>query len=704
MRVRAESYEQVAKGHIEARGFVDLDVSGMRIQADQADIYEETRPDGTIGHRIVAEGNVVFLRGQERLSGDRLEMDDAGRGFFQNAVGYIEPGVWVEGKRVERVADRTYKVWGGRFTSCSQPNPRWGFQASSAEIEIDDKVKARNAVFKVKGVPVFYLPYVYYPIRSDGRSTGILFPHFGYSSYRGFNTGSGFFWAMGRSADQTLYADYWSEVGYGYGHELRYVRGAPSHGTFRTYVFDVEGAERLDYDLDWNALQILPGKVKASVNVRQYSDLQFQQRYQDDFNRASSRTQRWSGALEKDLKLAVLSAYADTTSTYFGTDYTRVNGRLPGISLRRFPRQIGWGKVVVGLQAKADRIQYGTEERVDNWSRVDVAPYVSRPFSLSFLEFTPSVGYRYTRYGASYGVNEEDETAIVGPPLDRSFFETQVEMRGPTFAKVWDTPGFGYSERFKHTIGPEVSWTYRTRVQDFYSIPKFDGDDYFLGTNQVAYSLVQRFFAKRRGPTGKAQPHEFLTWRLMQTYYVQIADGQNNFDPNYSSSAFGPGFKPEHLSPLMSRVRLRPTNELSADFHLEYDVNFKQVRRTSVFANLGVPRASLTGGWSRNVRLAENPEERIVGAHSLRGNAAFEIFSKRLFLEGSADYDLKSDILWQMRGQLRYAVQCCGLLVEYIRYNWNGRDEKQWRFNLELANVGSIGSFLGAGRGGGAYR
>ena len=42
-------------------------------------------------------------------------------------------------------------------------------------------------------------------------------------------------------------------------------------------------------------------------------------------------------------------------------------------------------------------------------------------------------------------------------------------------------------------------------------------------------------------------------------------------------------------------------------------------------------------------------------------------------------------------------VQCCGFSVEYIHYNWNGRDEKQWRFNLELANIGSIGNFLGAG-------
>jgi len=711
LRVRAESYEQVKKGHIEARGLVDLNLAGMRIQADQADIFEVARPDGTLGNRVVAEGNVVFIRGEERLAGDRLEMDDSGRGHLLNASGYIEPGVYVEGRRVERIDDKTYKVDGGRFTSCSQPNPRWGFEASSAEIEIDDKVKAKNAVFKVKGVPVFYLPYMYYPIGSDGRSTGLLFPHFGYSSYRGVNVGTGFFWVMGRSADQTFYADYWSKLGHGYGHELRYVLGTPSRGTFRTYVFDVKGAEKLDYDLEWNALQMLPGKVRASLNVRQYSDLLFEQRYQDDFNRASNRTERRSGALEKDLKLAVLSAYADTTSTYFGSEYTRVNGRLPGVSLRRFPRQIGWGKVVVGLQAKADRIRYGNEERVDNWSRIDVAPYVSRPFSMSFLDFTPSLGYRYTRYGASYGVTQaevdgivEDVNGIVGPPISRSFFETQVEMRGPTFAKVWDTPGFGYSERFKHTIGPEISWTYRTRVEDFNSIPKFDGDDYFLGTNQVAYSLVQRFFAKRRGPTGKAQPYEFLTWRLTQTYYVQIADGQSNFDPNYSSSAFGPGFKPEHLSPLMSRVRLRPAPEFSADFHLEYDVNFEQVRRTSVFANLAVSRLALTGGWSRSVRLSEDPAARIVGAHSLRGNGALELVPKRLFLEGSADYDLVNDTLWQMRGQLRYAVQCCGFRVEYIRFSWNGRDEKQWRFNLELANVGSMGSFLGAGRGAAGYR
>jgi hypothetical protein len=35
-------------------------------------------------------------------------------------------------------------------------------------------------------------------------------------------------------------------------------------------------------------------------------------------------------------------------------------------------------------------------------------------------------------------------------------------------------------------------------------------------------------------------------------------------------------------------------------------------------------------------------------------------------------------------------------VVEFNQYNWNGREERQWRFNVELAGIGSTGNFLGA--------
>ena len=259
-------------------------------------------------------------------------------------------------------------------------------------------------------------------------------------------------------------------------------------------------------------------------------------------------------------------------------------------------------------------------------------------------------------------------------------------------------------------IGPEITWTYSTRVGDAPLIPRFDGNDLLLGTNKIDYSIVQRFLAKRANPAGKSTAaYEFLTWRLGQTYYLQIGDSQNNFDPNYSSPFTAIGGLTAHYSPLLSRFRLRPIPGLSLDHTLEYDVKFKQARQQSLSGTIGSSRFNLTGGWSRSVRLAEKLEEGTVAANTLHGGATLKLVPSKLTLDGSVHYDFVSKVFWNMVGRLRYDVQCCGFVVEGIRYNYNGRNERQFRFSIELANVGSIGNFMGqdtlSRRGGlGGYR
>ena len=708
IRLKAETQEQVGKGHYRARGFVDIRIGDTRLQCERVDLYEEEKPGGKTSRRIVAEENVVFMRGEERLSGDRLEMDaDTGRGVFENAIGYVQPGVFIEGRRIERLGEKTYRVEGGRFTSCSQPNPRWNFNMTSARIEVDDKVVARNVVFKIKSVPVFYLPVIYYPIREDRRSTGFLFPHIGHSSIKGFEVGTGFFWAMGRSFDQTFYADHYSKIGWGFGHEFRYAAEQPSRGTFRTYVIRTDRDQPLDYDLDWNALQMLPGKFRATVNVRQYSDLLFQQQYQDNFNLATTRTRRSAGNVQRSFGSNVFSIAADRNETFFGED-TRVQQRLPSATLRRFPQKLGRTGIVFGYEAKAERVGFGSGDAVESFSRFDVAPQLSRPLSSTFLQVTPSATVRYTRYTSSY-LGEEDATTVLGgPAIGRRFFEGSLDVRGPTFSRVFDVGG-PYTDRIKHVIGPEVTWTYRTRVDDFNDIPKFDGTDWYLGTNQIDYAIVQRLLAKRPGPGGKSIPHEFLSLRVGQTYYVQISDGQNNFDPNYSSSAFGPGFTPAHLSPILSRLRLRPVPSVTGDLSVEYDVNFKQLHTMFFSGGINGARGSLQAGWSRVLQLAELAENRKVTANTIRGSGTLQVVPNRITLNGSANYDFVRKVLLQSSARLRWETQCCGFNAEMVRYNYNQRQDRQFRFSIDLANVGSIGNFLdenapGQRQGLGGYR
>ena len=51
--------------------------------------------------------------------------------------------------------------------------------------------------------------------------------------------------------------------------------------------------------------------------------------------------------------------------------------------------------------------------------------------------------------------------------------------------------------------------------------------------------------------------------------------------------------------------------------------------------------------------------------------------------------------LVQATARLRYDVQCCGFTVEMIQSDYNVDKERQFRFSIQLANIGSIGSFGG---------
>ena len=339
---------------------------------------------------------------------------------------------------------------------------------------------------------------------------------------------------------------------------------------------------------------------------------------------------------------------------------------------------------------------------MQDYSRVDVAPQLSRPLQLTYLQLNPKVGYRYTRWSAT----DAGDGAFVGPALGRQLLDGSLEMRGPSFSRVFDVSLGDYTNRIKHVIGPEVNFLYRSRVHDFLAIPKFDGEDYLVGTNQVTYSLSQRLLAKRPSPSGKLVPYEFFTWRVYQTYYVKISENQSSFDPNYSSSAFGPSGTPDHNSPIASRMRFRPTTAFSLDANFEYDVNYKQLRTQTYSMRTGAERFALQGSWSRSNRLSEDPEKRVPVRNTVRGAGRLVVMKDRLSLEGSTDYDFVRKQLLQNHVKAEWNVQCCGFALEYIQYNFNARVEHQWRFSLHLANIGDTGNFLGnddrGGRPGGA--
>ena len=443
-------------------------------------------------------------------------MDESGRGFFENAVGFVEPGVFIEGRRVERVDDDTYRVEGGKFTSCAQPNPRWGFTASSGRDRGGRQGGGEERGLQGEGGAGLLRALHLLPHPQGRPLHGLPLPPLRLLVLPRLQRGHRLLLGDGPQRRPDLLRRQLLEG------RLRLrpraalrartrPRGARSARTSsvrarRPTPRPASPQDRpTDYDIDWNALQMLPGKVRATVNVRKYSDLLFHQRFQDDFNRATNRTERWSGALEKDLRLAVPERLR-------GHHQHLLRHRLHArqrAAARRLPAplpapgRLGRGRVRARRRPRTGS-STATRTQVDNWSRYDVAPTSRGPSRSASSSSTPRSATATPATARATGWTRRTRTRSSARPSTGRSSRRRWRCGGRPSPASSTRPGFGYSERFKHTIGPEVSWTYRTRVEDFNSIPKFDGDDYFLGTNQIAYSLVQRFYAKRRGPTGKA--------------------------------------------------------------------------------------------------------------------------------------------------------------------------------------------------------
>ena len=123
-----------------ARGSVVLMQSDLNVYADHAEIHRGTR-----------NGTFYQARGTAHLTDGKVD---------RSPFGTLEPEVMFQAERLEKVGPRTYRMTNGGFTTCAQPTPRWHMTGSSGTIVLDKRALLRNAVLRVKNVPVFYVPLI----------------------------------------------------------------------------------------------------------------------------------------------------------------------------------------------------------------------------------------------------------------------------------------------------------------------------------------------------------------------------------------------------------------------------------------------------------------------------------------------------------------------------------------------------------------
>ena len=221
-------------------GPVQIACDNMLFFADHVEYFQQ---EG----RVTAQGHVVYESDGNRISAERMEFNTKTRtGTFYVASGTAtlqgkasasagmlggqEPDLMFRGDEIHKIGPKKYRIVGGNFTTCVQPTPRWEMQSHSITLNLDDYALLKNAVLRVKNVPLMYLPMFYFPIQEDDRATGFVMPIYGNTTTRGHSISNAFFWAISRSQDATFMHDWFSKAGQQMGGEYRYILGPGSQG------------------------------------------------------------------------------------------------------------------------------------------------------------------------------------------------------------------------------------------------------------------------------------------------------------------------------------------------------------------------------------------------------------------------------------------------------------------------------------------
>lgn len=660
---RKEGDVTVAYGHP-----VDVRYGDMVLQGDYIQVNAVTK-------NVIATGNVVLQQGSQRMVGERLVFNlDTRLGTLFEAWGFADPDLYMSADEIEKVGGRRFELRGATLTSCTQPTPQWRLRASRAIYEEDRYVRLYHTRLEFFGVPVFYLPIFQYPAKRD-RSTGFLFPSFGESDQRGFSIANSFFWALGESYDATFSHEWYKNSGNALRSEFRY---APSHdlnGTFSTDHFLPKDADGSSLRLRLTHNQRMGRSWRAGATIDYASDDTIDREISNNLNNIAQRRRQSQAFLERNWSRYSLRMSGNHQVIFFG-DQESTQFQGPELALGVRDTKLA-GPLYGGIQANAG--YYGLERTgtaLASWSRADVTPSLTLPWSpFPWLDLRAQGDYRLTWWSDSF-VPGTFRTVRTTDDFLRHFGRLNLSLTGPVVQRIFNTPGSGYSDKFKHQIEPQVRFSYAEDGDPLNQSQSLDNVDR-AGRGKVTrfdFVLRNRVLARRSlGPGMPRTPSEILLFEVGTGLDLEQEGDQR-------------------LGALNGNLRFVPVQKFIATYRFQFDLHESFFPSQAMQVTYQGAATYLDVSYSRQSNLTD------VVAQDLRATIGTSLFAQRLQLGGSVAYDVENRDLRDFRSDLVYRTQCCGLGLGYRRIRLGSRQENQVQFSVSLKNIGTVFDYtLGEG-------
>lgn len=686
--ITADTADLIENGISHFEGNVEITRDSQQVRADIAD-YDQAQDTADF------EGNVNYWDDSVYMHSDRGHLDlEDGTGTFHNAdyrildtLGrgfaselYLDPGNITQGKNID-------------YSTCDPNGSSWDlttkiWKMSAKELTLDhekDRGSAKHVVFRIKDIPVFYMPYITFPL-SDKRKSGFLAPSYGSSNRNGFEFQTPYYWNIKPDMDATITPRLLTDSGLMLMGNYRYLfEGGHGHLNAEYLPSDTLFRDRDRNFINFEHTQRLSNRSNTYLLYNRVSDA----RYFEDFGAGLTTTSTQFLQRRADL------SYNGNGWNIFTRvqDFQTVNRNLAVTSrpYKRLPQTIfnvfspvRNNHFSYKLNSELVYFDRGDDPLLNNVNalRVDVFPSISYLKQTTATYFQPKVGLRFSQYSLNENNSFDDDAPNRLLPF--------LSLDGRVVLER-DTSLFGNS--FLQTLEPRLYYLYipkdnqsdlpvfDTGIFDFsfaslFRENRFNNRDRIGDANQLAVAVTSRFIDQSNGAE-----------------LAHISVGQLFFLEDREVVLPGQAIQRDTLSPLVAEFSATLFDHLSLRGDWQWDPNENVTQKLVLQASYR-PADDKLFNFAYRVRRAPSGVIRrnVVDIEQTDISFSWPLF-KDWNLVGRWNYALPERRSLDMFGGIEYNSCCWGFSAVARRFlsNLDGDFQTGIFLQIELKGLAGIG-------------
>ncbi len=310
---------------------------------------------------------------------------------------------------------------------------------------------------------------------------------------------------------------------------------------------------------------------------------------------------------------------------------------------------------------------------------MDLQPRLSLPVMvMKAIRVEPEASFRETLYLPRHGPRSPSDERLMDEFETREIPDFTIST-STILGRIFEG-GWGWIERWKHQIEPEISYTYIPRV-DQNDLPVFDESDRIDYTNAITYGLTNTLSGRIRQGGGHTY-RELLRFTVSQSY---------SFGEPFAEEPGGE--RGRYFSDIEAELVSTPSRYINIQGDLQYNTDKRYLRGLNVHAALSDRRGDAFGleyafGKDEVENITLDLNARILDSLDLFASYNYNIFEKRR-IQSVYGLEFRSKC-WEVRFSVEDKKRT-PLTVRDGELTRLQEDEIKFRIQVTLTGIGSVG-------------